>query len=142
MNYCYCIKREGIGDSSRFGSTRMTFCPLQRRPQVLKNVIMVAVPPKITGPRSSKDISITLLARVFLCVSFAWCTQITQRLSCSQEVTCTCGCVAEVMSHLSCIINEVANVLVDHKIHNVSHKTCYTESKEEATLHLQLTQAP
>ena len=53
---------------------------LARRPRVLKNVIIV-VPPKITGPRSSKDISITSLARVFSCVSFARCARIAYRLS-------------------------------------------------------------
>ena len=54
---------------------------LARRPRVLKNVIIVVVPPKITGPRSSKDISITSLARVFSCVSFARCARIAYRLS-------------------------------------------------------------
>ena len=38
---------------------------LARWPRVLKNVIMVSVPSKITDPRSSKDISITVLCPRF-----------------------------------------------------------------------------
>ena len=38
---------------------------LARWPRVLKNVIMVSVPSKITYPRSSKDISITVLCLRF-----------------------------------------------------------------------------